>query len=67
MQLLKEAAYINGKWVHSNKTFEIRNPYDGKIIARVPNLGGVECEEAIDAAYQVYCIKILIVYCEGIA
>ena len=51
--LLKEAAFINGKWIYSTKTFDVFNPFDGKLIAKVPNLGEVECEEAIDAAYEV--------------
>ena len=51
--MLKEDAYINGKWIHISNTFDVVNPFDGKIIARVPNLGEVECEEAIDAAYEV--------------
>ena len=51
--LLKEAAFINGKWIHSTKTFDVYNPFDGNLIAKVPNLGEVECEEAIDAAYEV--------------
>ena len=53
MSLLKEAAYINGKWIHTTKTFDVLNPFDGNLIARVPNLGVNECEEAIDAAYEV--------------
>ena len=51
--MLKEDAYINGKWIHISNTFDVVNPFDGKIIARVPNLGEAECEEAIDAAYEV--------------
>ena len=51
--MLKEDAYINGKWIHISNTFDVVNPFDGKIIARVPNLGEVECEEAINAAYEV--------------
>ena len=58
MPLLKEHAYINGKWINSTKLFEVLNPYDGKVIARVPNLGAVECEEAIDAAYEVRCMAV---------
>ena len=51
--LLKEAAYINGKWIHSTKSFSVFNPFNGELIAKVPNLGEAECEEAIDAAYEV--------------
>jgi len=52
--LLNEAAFINGKWIYSTKTFDVFNPFDGKLIAKVPNLGEVECEEAIDAAYEAF-------------
>ena len=52
--MLKECAFINGSWVNSSDTFDVINPYDGKVIAHVPNLGAVECEKAIDAAYEVY-------------
>ena len=51
--LMKERAFINGDWINSSDTFDVINPYDGNIIGRVPNLGAVECEEAIDAAYEV--------------
>ena len=51
--LLKEAAFINGKWIHSTKTFDVFNPYNGKLVAKIPDLGVVECEEAINAAYEV--------------
>merc|ERR1712226_778407 len=36
------------------KTFDVFNPFDGNLIAKVPNLGEVECEEAIDAAYEAF-------------
>ena len=51
--LIKECAFINGDWINSSDTFDVTNPYDGNIIGRVPNLGANECEEAIDAAYEV--------------
>ena len=51
--LLKEAAFINGNWIESTKTFDVFNPYDGKLVAKIPDLGVVECEEAINAAYEV--------------
>ncbi len=51
--LLKDCAFINGHWIDSADTFDVINPYDGKVIGHVPNLGAVECEDAIDAAYEV--------------
>ena len=59
LPLLKEAAYINGKWIHATKTFEVLNPFDGNLIASVPNFGEIECEEAIDAAYEVNIQNVL--------
>lgn len=53
--LLKTKAYIDGKWVAGRgKTFPVFNPYDGKQIARVPDLGKEEAKKAINAAYKAF-------------
>ena len=53
--LIKEKAYINGAWVGSSmgKTFEVKNPANGEVIANVPNLGDEETKLAINAAHEV--------------
>ena len=55
-KLLRTQAYINGAWVsaRSNKTFDVKNPYDGSLIAEVPDMRGEETEEAIEAAYEAF-------------
>ncbi len=54
--LLKDRAYINGQWVQAQdqEVFSVRNPYDGKRIGRVPDMGRVETLEAIQAAEQAF-------------
>ena len=44
--------YINGEWVGActGKTFEVKNPVDGKVLASVPDMGAVDTNMAIDAA-----------------
>ena len=55
-KLLRNQAYINGAWVsaRSNKTFDIKNPYDGSLVAEVPDMREEETEEAIEAAYSAF-------------
>jgi len=51
--LLKQSlAWLGGNWVgaDSGKTFEIRNPANGEILAQVPLMGRAETERAIAAA-----------------
>ncbi|MGA8862971.1 MAG: NAD-dependent succinate-semialdehyde dehydrogenase [Gallionella sp.] len=51
--LLKQtSAWLGGKWVgaDSGKTFDVRNPASGEIVARVPVMGGAETGRAIAAA-----------------
>ena len=48
--LLKEAAFIGGRWIEGTKALEIHNPANGSLVARVPSLGAAETNEAIAAA-----------------
>lgn len=52
--LLHNQGYINGQWIGSsdgkNPSFDVVNPADGSCIARVPNMGAKETEQAIAAA-----------------
>ena len=36
---MRTKAYINGKWVGKGKTFAVFDPFSGKQIAKVPDLG----------------------------
>jgi succinate-semialdehyde dehydrogenase/glutarate-semialdehyde dehydrogenase len=50
--LLREQAYINGEWVSAadGGMFNVTNPADGSLVARVPQLGVAETRDAIEAA-----------------
>lgn len=54
--ILQTKAYINGNWVSGLKgsTFAVLNPFDGKEIAKVSNLGKKEARQAIEAAYWAF-------------
>ncbi len=50
--LLKDQAYINGKWCEADdgSRFDVTNPATGKVIASVPDMGADETRVAIEAA-----------------
>lgn len=51
---LSTKAFVAGEWVStsvSGKTFDVRNPSSGEIIATLPDFGVEELRVAIDAAY----------------
>lgn len=55
-KFLPGKAYINGSWVtgKEGKTFEVRNPATGELLAEVPDLGAADAEEAIGVAYETF-------------
>src|SRR5213595_2044388 len=55
-QLLYFSLYINGKWqpADNNKTFNVYNPADGKIIARVAKASKRDTEKAIESARKAF-------------
>ena len=48
--LIKTQSYINGEWVDSGGSLEVRNPANGEIVATVGTVGAAETEQAIAAA-----------------
>ena len=50
--LLKEQAYIDGRWCGADNgaTIKVTDPGTGAIIAQVPNMGAAETARAITAA-----------------
>lgn len=52
--LFRQQAYINGQWVNAkdNSLFDVTNPANGEVIARVSNVGATETQQAIEAAEQ---------------
>ncbi|MBL8547707.1 MAG: NAD-dependent succinate-semialdehyde dehydrogenase [Hyphomonadaceae bacterium] len=47
-------AYIDGKWRAGARRFDVFNPATQEVIARVPDLGAAETEEAIAAAHRAF-------------
>jgi len=41
---------IGGEWVETGEWIEIRSPYDGALVGRVPKAGAAEARRALDAA-----------------
>lgn len=54
--LFKTQAYINGQWKNANskEEFAINNPFNGTHLANVPDMGGDETHEAIEAANEAF-------------
>ncbi|MDQ8207850.1 NAD-dependent succinate-semialdehyde dehydrogenase [Coraliomargarita sp. SDUM461003] len=50
--LLQQQAYVNGEWIDAEdgRCFEIRNPVDGQVLAKVADCGVAETRRAIEAA-----------------
>ena len=48
--LLRQACYINGKWVTGAETLDVTNPASGAVLGTIPNLGRAETADAIQAA-----------------
>jgi succinate-semialdehyde dehydrogenase/glutarate-semialdehyde dehydrogenase len=54
--LLRERAYVDGAWIgaDSGRTFDVRNPATGELLASVPRLGAAETRRAIEAAAAAF-------------
>ncbi len=52
--LLRTDSYIHGKWVKGKKTFPVKNPFDGKKIADVSEIGSKETIKAIEGAHKAF-------------
>jgi succinate-semialdehyde dehydrogenase / glutarate-semialdehyde dehydrogenase len=50
--LLREANYIDGKWVQadSGRRMPVKNPATGELVGEVPAMGGVETRRAVETA-----------------
>ena len=50
--LVRNQAYIDGQWVDSDsgKTYDVKNPANGKVIAQMAECGAAETRRAIEAA-----------------
>ena len=52
--LLREAAYIGGKWVEAAETIAVHNPASGRALGTIPALGAAETEAAVAAAAAAF-------------
>lgn len=52
--LLKTASFIDGGWVDSSDSFEVRNPADRSLVAKVADIGAGGAHRAIDAAARAF-------------
>lgn len=57
--LIKNKAFINGKWTAAadNKSFNVTNPANQKVVAVVPDMGVADVQKAIDSAYDAFHSK----------
>jgi len=49
---LEKRLLVGGEWVETGEWIEVRSPYSGDIVARVPKAGADEARRAVDAAEQ---------------
>ena len=52
LKLVETEALIDGRWVRGEATFDVFNPADEVVIAKVADLGAEETTLAIDAAHR---------------
>ncbi len=54
--LLRDQAFIGGRWCDADRgrTFSVRNPATGEVLATLPRMGAVETGRAIDAAADAF-------------
>ncbi len=53
-ELLRQAAYIDGKWVQGRATIAVHNPASGGLLGTVPALGAAETASAVEAAHRAF-------------
>ena len=54
LNLVETEAFIDGLWIEGDETFEVTNPADGTVIAKVADLGPGETRVAIEAAHRAF-------------
>ena len=54
LNLVETEAFIDGLWIEGDATFEVLNPADGTVIAKVADLGAGETRVAIEAAHRAF-------------
>ena len=41
---------LDGEWIETGEWIEVRSPYDGSLVGRVPSAGSDVARQAVDAA-----------------
>jgi len=44
---------LDGEWIETGEWHEVRSPYSGEVVARVPQAGAAHARQAVDAAARV--------------
>lgn len=57
--LIKNQAYVDGKWTNAgdNKSFNVTNPANQKVVGEVPDMNAIDVQRAIDSAYEAFHSK----------
>lgn len=57
--LLKDKAYINGKWTSAgdNKSFKVTNPANQEVVGSCPDMNASDVQKAIDSAFDAFHSK----------
>jgi succinate-semialdehyde dehydrogenase / glutarate-semialdehyde dehydrogenase len=50
-ELLREAAFVNGRWLTASETLTVRNPATGAVLGTVPRLGEEAARSAVSVAH----------------
>ncbi|ART80100.1 NAD-dependent succinate-semialdehyde dehydrogenase [Oceanisphaera avium] len=53
-RLVRELAYINGKWVHGPQDIDVLNPATDDVIGHCTQLAPLQIEQAIEHAHQAF-------------
>jgi acyl-CoA reductase-like NAD-dependent aldehyde dehydrogenase len=49
---LEKRLLVGGEWVETGEWIEVRSPYSGEVVGRVPKAGAAEARQAVDAAEE---------------
>lgn len=57
--LIKNQAFVNGTWTNGgdNKSFDVVNPANQKVVGKVPDMNTSDAQKAIDSAYDAFHSK----------
>lgn len=57
--LVKNQAFVNGQWTNAgdNKSFNVTNPANNKVVGAVPDMNAADVQKAIDSAYDAFHSK----------